>query len=153
MVDAADHGRLSDSERTRLGLVADALIAGGSGMPSARQASVEGVWIDRILAARPDLLASLRLVATLSDDPESLLARLKAEDPETLDRLRYAVAAAYLINPRIRALLGYPSGAPNKQPAYPDESDAYLADGILDPVIDRGPIFRPTPEYCSSDPE
>ncbi|CAB4927787.1 unannotated protein [freshwater metagenome] len=33
-----------------------------------------------------------------------------------------------------------------RQPALPDEADAYLEDGILDVVIARGPIYRPTPE-------
>jgi hypothetical protein len=32
-------------------------------------------------------------------------------------------------------------GAPKKSPPYPDESDQYLEDGILDPVIQRGPLY------------
>ena len=45
--------------------------------------------------------------------------------------------------PEVRQLLGYPAGVRARQPAYPDEADSYLDDGILDAVIVRGPIYRP----------
>jgi hypothetical protein len=61
------------------------------------------------------------------------------------------VAGSYLMNPRVRRGLGLPGGAPRPKPALPDESDYYLSGGILDPVIARGPIYRPTPE--SVEPE
>lgn len=143
MQNTADDLQLTKSERNRLGLVGDALIGGGAGLPSAREADVQGQWIDRVLAARPDLVGALRKVATASGDPRSALAGLT---PAELEHVRYAVAAAYLINPRVRSLLGYPGGVPEKQPAYPDEADAYLEDGILNAVIERGPIYRQTPK-------
>ncbi|MCW2739051.1 MAG: hypothetical protein JWN97_3695, partial [Nocardioides sp.] len=40
---------------------------------------------------------------------------------------------------------GMPGDAPKRNPAFPDESEHYLSDGILDPVLQRGPIYRPTP--------
>ena len=142
MTQPANHLQLSEPERHRLGLIADALIGGGGGLPSAREADVQGVWIDRVLAARPDLFDVLSKAASISGDPQLVLDRL---DSAELDHIKYAIAAAYLINPRVRALLGYPGNAPEKQPAYPDEAQSYLEDGILDAVIKRGPIYRPTP--------
>ena len=38
----------------------------------------------------------------------------------------------------MRRELGYPGPVPMRQPALPDEADAYLEDGILDVVIARG---------------
>jgi hypothetical protein len=136
---------LNESERARLGVVAEALISGGAGMPSAKDANVQGVWIDRVLADRPDLLEPIKMAASTSGDPLLTLDRLGSQNPEALNLLRFAIVAAYLINPRVRALLGYPGGVPERQPAYPDEADSYLEDGILDPVIQRGAIFRATP--------
>lgn len=133
---------LNKSERDRLGLIADALIAGGADLPAAQEADVHGQWIDLVLATRPDLAVALRKVASTSGDPQAALDELA---PADLEHIRYAIAAAYLINPRVRALLGYPGPAPEKQPAYPDEAPSYLEDGILDAVIKRGPIYRPTP--------
>ena len=47
---------------------------------------------------------------------------------------------AYYLHPRVRRLIGYPGQKPD--PAADDESDYWLRDGLLDPVIDRGPIWR-----------
>ena len=129
-----------------MGRLAQVLIAGGAGMPSATEADVQSEWIDRVLAARPDLSDVIRIAASSMDDPQATLEKLAHEDPDGLERLRYAIAAAYLMNPRVRALLGYPGGVPGKQPAYHDEADAYLDGGILDAVIERGPIYRSAPK-------
>lgn len=138
--------QLGGRDRLRIAAIAEALIPGGAGLPSAKEAEVEGPWIDRVLLARPDLLEAIRLAVASPDNPQAILDRLSSEDPDTLYRLQYAIAAAYLINPKVRAILGYPSSVPARQPAYPDESDAYLEDGILDAVIGRGPIFRSPPK-------
>jgi hypothetical protein len=132
-------------DRVRLGLFADALIRGGAGFPAASAVDVPGAWIDRVLAVRPDLEAVLVDVIAMEGDPEQILAKLQLEQRVTFDSFAFAIAGAYLINPRIRKLLGYPAAIPESNPAYPDEAESYLEDGILDVVIDRGPIYRPTP--------
>ena len=142
MTDLTANVQLSLVERERLGAIADCLISGGDGLPSAVEADVHSIWIDRVLDARPDLIAALRKVTASGGAAQDILAELGEPD---LERVRYAVAGAYLINPRVRSLLGYPSTAPAKQPAYSDEADSYLDDGVLDAVIARGPIYRPAP--------
>jgi hypothetical protein len=136
---------LDDAARSRLAEFADKLIAGGAGLPAASGADVQGKWIDRALAARPDLVETVQSVLARSGDAGTELERLRTEEPAVFDRFTYVIAGAYLMNPRVRRLLGLPGGAPKPKPAYPDESDHYLRDGILDPVIERGPIYRPTP--------
>lgn len=132
----------SAADRIKIAEIADCLIPGGAGLPSASDADAQGQWLDRVVAARRDLAAPLRKAARAEGDAP---ARLAALDQVELDSVRYAVAAAYLIVPQVRALLGYPAGVPARQPAYPDEAESYLEDGILDPVIARGPIYRPVP--------
>jgi len=136
---------LSAAQRDRLALLADALIAGGAGLPSASGAEVPTQWIDRVFAVRPDMHTVVLAVLERHGDPETLLTALRESDPDTFRLFAFAIAGAYLINPRIRRELGYPGPAPVKNPALPDEADAYLEDGILDVVINRGPIYRPTP--------
>jgi hypothetical protein len=136
---------LDQAQRDRLAAFGDALIAGGAGLPSASQAEVPSKWIDRALAARPDLMPVVVSVLARPGEPKEVLADLRRSEPEQFDAFAFAVAGAYLINPRVRKLLGYPGPAPVKNPAYPDEAESYLEDGILNPVIDRGPIYRPTP--------
>jgi hypothetical protein len=131
--------------RSRLAQFADLLIAGGAGMPPASEADVQGKWIDRALGARPDIVDTVHAVLATPGEPAEELARLRADDKPAFDRFAYVIAGAYLMNPRVRRLLGMPPGPPKPKPAYPDESDYYLEGGILDPVVERGPIYRPTP--------
>jgi hypothetical protein len=143
---AADAGlTLTADERGRLAKFADYLISGGSGMPSASEADVHGVWIDRTLTARPDLAPIVREVIAAKDEPAVALAALRERDRAKFDFFAFAIAGAYLINPRIRKMLGYPGPTPVKNPAFPDEAASYLEDGVLEPVMKRGPIYRPTP--------
>jgi hypothetical protein len=136
---------LDDAQRSRLAAFADALIPGGAGLPSASAAKVHQKWIDRVLAARPDLGELVLQVIAGETEPRAELEQLRQLDPDRFERFTFAVSGAYFINPRVRKLLGYPGSAPKKKPAYPDEAEHYLEDGILDPVIARGPIYRPTP--------
>lgn len=137
---------LEDSEREALRAFADALIAGGAGLPSASEADVHGKWIDRTLRARPDLAELVVAVLGRGGEPEAELERLRREDRATFDGFTLAVSASYFMNPRVSKLLGYPGNAPKRKLAYPDEADYFLDGGkLLQPVLDRGPIYRPTP--------
>ncbi|MCX6460666.1 MAG: hypothetical protein NTZ03_10200, partial [Actinobacteria bacterium] len=136
---------LTSEQRARLAELADTLIAGGAGLPSASQAEVHTVWIDRVFAARPDMESTVREVLSLNGNAQTLVADLQQSNPDQFTSFAFAIAGAWLINPRVRRELGYPGPVPMRQPALPDEADAYLEDGILDVVIARGPIYRPTP--------
>ena len=137
---------LTEAQRARLAELADVLVAGGAGLPSASEAEVHSVWIDRVFAARRDMEAAVRGVLELPGDAGSVVSGLRSSDPDLFSLFAFAVAGAWLINPRVRRELGYPGPVPMRQPALPDEADAYLEDGILDVVVARGPIYRPTPE-------
>ena len=136
---------LASDQRARLGEFADVLIPGGHGLPSASEAKVHEKWIDRALAARPDLFEIVVTTISGQEGPAVTLDRLKTADKTAFDDFTFVIAGAYLMNPSVCKALGRPGNAPKPRPALPDESDHYLDGGILDPVIARGPIYKPTP--------
>ena len=136
---------LTAEQRSALAAFGDALIPGGAGLPCASEADVHGKWADRVLLIRPDLAEPLSAALSEEGGQEAVLQRLNSERPQALEALRFVVAAAYFMNPRIRKLLGYPGRGPKANPAYPDEAEHYLEGGLLDVVRERGPIYRPTP--------
>jgi hypothetical protein len=127
--------------RAQLRDLADELIPAGSGMPSASEAGVADRYLDELLEARPDLAApletALEQVSGLA--PGAAIARLRDTHPEGWGVLTAIVPGAYFLNPEIRAAIGYPG-----LEARPIGEDADYAD-LLDSVVARGPVFRPTP--------
>lgn len=136
---------LGPAERQHLDRIADVLIPGGAGLPSASEAGVSAEPIDRVISADRELAGTLAAVARSEGTPEILLEELRAREPETYQRFVFAVSAAYLMVPHVRRVLGYPGTAPRRSPAAPGESDFYLEDDVLQAVIDRGPIYREVP--------
>jgi hypothetical protein len=134
---------LSEQERKALAALADVLIPAGADLPSASAADVAGKWLDQVLAACPDLAAGLRelLHKTAGQEPGAAVAALRATDTAAFSVLAEVVAGAYFLNPDVRRAIGY-SG----QTARPiDPRPDYMEDGLLESVIRRGPIYRPTP--------
>jgi hypothetical protein len=134
---------ISDAQRAQLGAIADVLIPAGSGMPSASEAGVAGQYLDEVLAARPDLAeplaAALASVQGAADPVAALRADLGAWMVVTA-----VVPAAYFLNPAMREAIGYPGL--EARPIDPDAAPDYLDDGLLDSVVARGPVYRPTPD-------
>ena len=130
----------SGLDRETLAGLADALIPAAEGMPSASEAGATQNLLDEVLVARADLEEPLREIAATARgrDPAVEVARLESEAPELFEALTTAVAGGYFISPEVRDRLGYPGQQAKK---LEDDFDQEL----LQPVIDRGPIFRPTP--------
>lgn len=131
---------MSAIDRETLAGLADALIPEGDGMPSASQAGAAGELLDEVLAVRGDLeepLAELTAAAR-GNDPAAEVERLGNEDPPLFEALTTAVAGGYFLSADVRERLGYPGQQAKK---LEDDFDQEL----LQPVIDRGTIFRPTP--------
>ncbi len=115
-------------------------------MPSFSEADNSGRFLTRAFEALPHL-GPLALAAAdgLGDaDPREPVERLSAARPETFLALHLILVGAYLINRRVWKRLGYPGRKP--VPVLDDEADFYLDGGLLQPVIARGPIYRPTPD-------
>jgi hypothetical protein len=137
--------QLGDESRARLAALADVLIPGGDGLPSAGDADVAGQWIDRALGANPDLVDTVVHVLTIAGAPEDVIADLRLHHRDVYDRFAFAVGGAYFMNTPVRRALGYPGTAPRRLPAADGEAEYYLEDDILSPVISRGPVYRQAP--------
>ena len=127
-------------DRNTLAGLADVLIPAADGMPSASEAGATGALLDEVLRVRGDLeepLAQLTSAAA-NKDPGAEVERLKSDEPELFEALTTAVAGGYFMSDDVRERLGYPG-----QQALELEDD--LDPALLQPVIDRGTIYRPTP--------
>lgn len=126
---------------TLTGLV-DVLFPAGGDMPGGLEVDAQGRWFDRVVKARPDLVPQLVqiLEQARGSDPRGEVMRLQSEDRPGFSVLALSVAGAYYMSPKVKKRLGYPG--PKADPPYPDESEYWLRDGVLDPVKARGPIFR-----------
>lgn len=135
---------LTDAQRAQLGAIADQLIPAGGGMPSASEAGVSGQYLDQVLKSLPDLSDALDTVLASVEGLEAAeaLAVLRA-DPAGWGVLTAVVPGAYFMNPDIREAIGYPGL--ERRPIDADAEPDYLADGLLDSVVARGPVYRPTP--------
>jgi hypothetical protein len=133
---------LSDERRVQLGAIADELIPAGSGMPSASEAGVAGQYLDEVLAARPDLAEPLEAALASVEGRADAIAALR-EDAGAWGVITAVVPAAYFLNPEMRAAIGYPGL--EARPIDPDAAPDYLDDGLLESVVARGPVYRPTP--------
>ena len=133
---------LDHRDRAVFARLADVLIAAGDGMPSASDADVHGQWLDAVLAARPDLEPALKSVIHRATDHDAtdFVDELAAQDPAAFGVLAEVVPAAYFMNPDVRAAIHYAGQTPQPIDPHPD----YLDDGLLESVIRRGPIYRPT---------
>ena len=132
------------AQRAVLAGLADVLIPAGDGMPSASAAAVAGRGLDEVLAAVPSLGASLAdvLGRARGREPAEVVASLARTDPAAYGILTEVVTAAYFMNPDVRKAVSYVG----QGPLPIDPRVDYMEDGLLESVIKRGPIYRPTPK-------
>jgi hypothetical protein len=137
---------LTPQQRAVLLAVADILIPGAGENPKASAAPGYEAWLERSVAARADSLEALSqildaLAGSVGTDLDKRLRDLHAADDGRFHLLSSVVAGAYLMVPEVRRLIGYPGQ--HASPPRIDEAADELSDGILDPVIGRGPIYVP----------
>ncbi|CAN5424480.1 hypothetical protein BH10PSE7_BH10PSE7_18390 [soil metagenome] len=138
---------LDQTLRNTFAGIADVLIPNAEGMPSASEMNVQGDVLDHVLDLRPDLRENfLRgLTKAAGRDASEAANDLNRNDTAALSAIGMVASAGYYMTPRVRELIGYP-GQQSRPEANPDATPEYVANGMLQQVIDRGPIFRPTPK-------
>jgi hypothetical protein len=131
-------------ERAVLGALADVLIPAGEGLPSASDAGVARDGLDQVLSFRPDLVDALKrlIAAARGCSAAAFVAELPRNDPAGFALLAELVPGAYFLNARVREELGYTGQ--KARPIAPRSDD--LDDDLLQPVIERGQIYRATPK-------
>ena len=138
--------QVSESLRQRLATIADGLMPPADGMPAPSSLDISGLQLDAVVSSRPDLVTGLcRALDAAGDahDPIAWVESLRMDDPTAYEALVTAVVAGYYLHPDVKRLLGYPGqeGRPMSVDGFPD----YAAEGLLERVYERGPIYRPTP--------
>jgi len=123
----------------------DHLIPGGDGLPAASSVGLHDELLDNVLKVRPDLQPDLEQAMELISGlaPAEALLALQQE-PAVYNSVSVIVAGGYLMSNEVTAALGY-----RYEEAKPVNSDDVLRavdDGLLDAVIERGPIYRLPPD-------
>lgn len=126
---------LDPAQRAAVAALADELIPAADGLPSATEAKAHEKWLDRALAARPELAPLLERALAAGGDAR----RLREQDPEAFAALAELVSGAYYMNPKVRKRIGYPGQ--KSTPPYPDEAEYYL-EGLLE--LPAAPAPKPT---------
>ena len=125
---------LDPTARTRLALLADALIPGSGEFPSASAAGVPTDLIDHALGFRPDLVPSLDRALEVADglDAEAALDLLSTANSAEFEALSTLVSGAYLQSPQVQKALNH-RPAPRRAN---DDVDSYV--DLLEIVVERG---------------
>lgn len=136
---------LSEQERDILSGIADYLIPEAEGMPSASQVNLGTELSEKVFAVRHDLVEPVKnaLLKVQGLPGEEAAKKLAEVDPSGFQAITTVASAGYFMSPKAREALGYPGQ--ESRPFDPEKTTDYLDDGLLQPVIDRGPIFKPTP--------
>lgn len=139
---------VSDATRRALETVGDHLIPEAHGMPAASTMDVGTRQLDVVLDSRPDLAPLLERALASADlgDVGGLVTALETEDPDAYGAVTLAIVAGYYMHPEVHALIEYPGQVPQDVQRI-SEREIYQ-EGLMEMaqrVIDRGPIYRPTP--------
>jgi hypothetical protein len=97
------------------------------------------------LTARPDVESGLRRILdkACGRGPKEVITELRTNDPVAFGILAEVVTGAYFMNRDVQQRIGYTGQGRRPIDPHPDYED----DGLLESVIRRGPIYRPTPEH------
>jgi len=136
---------LTESQLQTARAVAEWFIPSAKGFPATAEADPDERVLHLVLAqlepVLPDITAALDAAA--GHDITAYLNRLEQEQPEAFELLRVLFVGRYLTCRPVWELLGYTGRRPT--PVREGEAEKDLAGGLLDPVIARGKIYRPTP--------
>jgi hypothetical protein len=121
---------LDTAQRALLAAIGDALIPPIDDLPGAGTLACSGGLLERVLSVRDDLDAPLRRALAEGADFPTLAER----DPQAWFAVISAIAGSYYLDARVRRRIGYEGQVP--QPVRPDNYPAYVAEGLLDHLLD-----------------
>ncbi|MGV9864375.1 hypothetical protein [Rhodococcus koreensis] len=137
---------LSEQERQTLWRVADVLIPATATRPSLRDADPDGIWLERALTARADLVGALQTELTRLEtvpDLEPAVIDLHESDRARFEVLATAVSGAYYLVPAVRELIGYPGQ--HRNPPRLEDAAEELSDEVFEAAMNYPGSYRPTP--------
>lgn len=132
---------MNDTLMTRLLDIAERLVPTTDTMVGAGRVPDAAVYIERALVARPDLDVGLHeAVAACTDDVVEAAVRGEEVESHAFDQVATVVIGAYYMNPVARRQIGYPGQLALDYD--PMEYVTWVDEGLLDPVVARGPRYR-----------
>lgn len=137
----------TDVDIDRLAALADVMLPAAHGMPAASEVEAIADYLDQVLDWRDDLREPLKRAVAALDPSSFTVERLSAycqEDEPAYTALTTVVAACYYLSPVVRDRIGYPGQVAKTYDPY--AYTEWVAEGLLDPVVERGPIWREAPE-------
>lgn len=137
---------LTEQQVATLDLVSEWFIAPSDGYPSVTEADPDGEVLRTVLTALRPILSqiSAALDAASGQDLDTYLPQLDDAGSPDFEVLMLVSRARYLSARPVWKVLGYTGRRPS--PIEPGEADHYLRDGLLDPAIRRGKVYRATPQ-------
>lgn len=138
--------RLDEVQRERLSSLADALMPAGEGLPAPSEVDMHRDWIDQAMDAVPMMAPAIHAALELPGEPAEAIEQLRRDQPDVFMAFTFVLSGAYFMHPRVRKALGYEGLAVEPNPPLEGEAEYYLEDGLLEPVVARGPIYRQVPE-------
>jgi hypothetical protein len=141
---AADLG-LTEKQLATLTWLATLITPATETFPPAEEADPDretlSVALKHFVRSRREILQYLDLIE--SESRASRVESLEARDPPGFGVVCELLVGRYLSCRAVWSVLGYPG----RVPALPgkEEAEFFLRDGLLDPVIARGPIFTLPP--------
>jgi hypothetical protein len=136
---------MDDATRVGVAKVFDVLLPGTAVLPAATEVDAQGELLDRVLTADPTLAPLVRACGERAihvDEPT--LAEIRSWMGEDSERLIFALHAAYYMSKEVRQRLNYPGQG--RFPIAEATPDQLWTPELIAPVIERGPIYVPTPE-------
>jgi hypothetical protein len=129
---------ITREDRERLRQIADVVFPRTAEMPSASDVGACDMLVDRVLRAVPTLAEDTRAaLGSTTADGEAALIELRGSSRRLFNRLMLVIASAYYMSSEVRDRIGYRGQEARKLDVF--EVPAYLEDGTLDRVIERGP--------------
>ena len=143
---------LTTAEEATYLRIADALCVGKDGVARPSDQPEFPGQLAVALTARSDafdIITGLLRQAEHEGDLDAWLRALHDSDDDRFQALSAVAAGAYLMVPEVRVAVGYP-GQSRRVPKV-DEAANEIGDGILDPVLERGHFYVPTPQQLGPD--
>ena len=139
---------LSEAELLAARAIADVLVPATAQDPGATDTPGFDGFLEIALNARIDAFEAITgaLASIDTSEPATLRRQLEAmwgADPETFQALSAVVVESWLLAPEVRERIGY--YGQRRELAPVDQGTNEVTEGILDPVLERDPIYRPTP--------
>jgi hypothetical protein len=136
---------LTSAEINRLRRLADVLIPGSRPSPPATALpDFDELLVQAASALGPELPALRRALELLPAmvDWDSLRS-WNAKSPDEFELVSTLVAGAYFMSPDVLRSIGYATGQRSRAPT--GQSANELGDGLLDDVMERGPVYKVVP--------